>query len=218
MNHQFSANIVATDIVATNAKLWFLILALLVGVNDKRVNGEDEYFSHAFEALQLTDVYYSEGISIGDLNRDGANDVVHGPYWFEGPDFRQRHELYKPVAQPQNKYADNFFSWVYDFNSDGWNDVFVVGFPGTAAHVYQNPGATGHDSHWAKHEVFDWVSNESPQFKNIVGDERPELVCTREGYFGYATIDWKQPMKKWEFHQVSDQVAHKRYGHGLGCW
>ena len=73
----------------------------------------------------------------------------------------------------------------------------VVGFPGTPAYVYQNPGKQGFDKHWPKHQVFDWVSNESPHFIDLVGDERPELVCTRDGYFGYATIDWKQPFTAW---------------------
>ena len=47
----------------------------------------------------------------------------------------------------------------------------------------------GHAKPWPKHQVLDSVGNESPQFTNIVGDERPELVCTHDGFFGYATID-----------------------------
>ena len=72
--------------------------------------------------------------------------------------------------QPTERYADNFFSWVYDFNGDKHADVLVVGFPGTPAYVYENPGPDGLESTWKKHRVFDWVSNESPQFISIVGD------------------------------------------------
>lgn len=60
------------------------------------------------------------------------------------------------------------------------------------------------------------MSNESPHFINIVGDERPELVCTFNGAFGFATIDWNEPFKKWVFHAVSDLSAPERFGHGLG--
>jgi hypothetical protein len=171
---------------------------------------------HTFARQRLTDVYFSEGISVGDLNRDGQADVVYGPYWFEGPAFTTKHEIYKPVPQNREGYADHFFAWVYDFNGDGWNDVFVVGFPGTPAHVYENPGKQQSGKHWNKHQVFDWVSNESPHFTNLVGDERPELVCTRDGFFGFATVNWDKPFAAWTFHPISAQVTAKRFGHGLG--
>src|SRR5215471_6444303 len=132
--------------------------------------------SDIFKRQQLTDEYYSEGANAGDLNHDGKADIVCGPYWYEGPSFEKRHEIYPPKPQPLDFWADNFFSWVYDFNNDGWNDVFVVGFPGTPAYVYENP--RGSEIHWTKHTVFDSVSNESPHFVNVVGDDRPELVCT----------------------------------------
>ncbi len=82
--------------------------------------------------------------------------------------------------------------------------------------MYENPGATGFDKPWPKHQVIDSVANESPQLLDIVGDERPELVSTHDGYFGYATIDWKQPFAPWKFHNVSEQNAPKPFGHGLG--
>lgn len=177
--------------------------------------GED-YHLHTFQRIELTDVYYSEGAAAGDVNRDGVVDIVHGPFWFAGPDYRQQHEIYPPRPQNRDRYADNFFSWVHDFNGDGYGDVFVVGFPATPAYVYENPGPRGFDKHWPKHQVFDWVSNESPHFTNIVDDERPELVCTRDGRFGYATVDREHSLSDWTFHAVSGDVATKQFGHGLG--
>lgn len=167
-----------------------------------------------FQRLQLTPDYYSEGIAVGDINADGRPDVVYGPYWFAGPEFEQRHEIYPARIQPTERYADSFFSWVYDFDGDGANDVLFVGFPGTAAYVFQNPGKGLGE--WKKYQVLDWVSNESPQWIDLVGDAQPELVCTRDGFFGFATFDRQRPFESWTFHPVSKQVAASKFGHGLG--
>lgn len=189
---------------------------LLVSIAMPVMAMADEHAVHSFERKQLTGTYFSEGANAADINGDGMADVVYGPYWFEGPSFSAKHEIYQPVPQNMDRYADNFFSWLYDFNGDGRNDVFVVGFPGTPAYVYENPGQGGLNRHWPKHQVFDWVSNESPQWLDIVGDERPELICTRDGFFGFATVDWGRPFDAWDFHPISEQTASKKFGHGLG--
>lgn len=171
---------------------------------------------HSFERIQLTNQYYSEGINAADIDGDGQEDVIHGPFWFVGPDFKTRHLIHEAVPQARERYANSFFSWPYDFNGDGRVDVFTVGFPGTPAHVYENPGPNGFAKPWPKHEVFDWVSNESPHFTNLTGDGTPELVCTRDGYFGYAEIDLRAPFERWKFHPISERIAPEKFGHGLG--
>ena len=199
-----------------NVLLFSLTLLALQIICLTKPTSADEHTLDSFRRQSLTTTYFSEGTNVGDLNGDGKMDVVYGPYWFEGPSFASKHEIYKPIAQPTERYADNFFCWTYDFNGDQLRDILVVGFPGTPAYVYENPGAEKHDAHWPKHEVFDWVSNESPQWTNLVGDARPELVCSRDGFFGYVQPDWDSPFSKWKFHRISDQVTAKRFGHGLG--
>lgn len=192
------------------------VLAAWIGVVSPGLARAETPVIHKFERRQLTDVYYSEGVGVGDLNRDGHADVVYGPYWFAGPDFAQKHEIYPPKAQDRERYADHFFAWVYDLNGDGWNDIVTAGFPGTPAFVYENPRTEGHDRPWPRHNVFPHVCNESPHFTNLVGDARPELVCTKDGYFGYATFDPSHPFDAWTFHPISDKVAPVPFGHGLG--
>ncbi len=194
---------------------WSLFLALA------SVGMSQEFAVHEFKRQRLTETYFSEGTAVGDLNGDGVKDVVYGPYWFAGPSFAEKREIYPPVPQPMEKYTDHFFAWIYDFDGDSNPDVFTVGFPGTPAYVYKNPGLKNvkvgdPTKHWEKVQVFDWVSNESPQLTNLVGDEKPELVCTRDGFFGYASIDWSKPLNAWTFHPISEKVATERFGHGLG--
>lgn len=197
-------------------RIWSLWLAAATGLATAPRLPAGEPTLHQFDRQVLTDVYYSEGVNAGDLNGDGHPDIVHGPYWFAGPDFKQQHEIYAATPQNRDRYANSFFSWVYDFDQDGANDVFAVGFPGTPAYVYRNPGQDQLEGHWEKHQVFDSVSNESPHFVDLVGDERPELVCTRDGLFGYATMDADKPLAAWTFHVISSEPAPKPFGHGLG--
>lgn len=177
-------------------------------------NAEDAL--HRFERKQLTGTYYSEGANAGDLDQDGVVDIVYGPHWYAGPDYDKSYEIYKAVPQNMNGYADNFFNWVHDFDGDGLNDVLVAGFPGTPAFVYQNPGKENHNQPWPKHQVFNSVGNESPQLVDVDGDKKPELVCTRDGFFGYVTVNWDNPFGEWNFHPISEQITAKRFGHGLG--
>jgi hypothetical protein len=87
----------------------------------------------SYRKLQLSDQFLAEGATFGDFNRDGAMDVVAGPYWYAGPDFRQRHELYPAAPFDPLRYSDNFFAFTHDFNADGWADILVLGFPGVDA-------------------------------------------------------------------------------------
>jgi hypothetical protein len=196
---------------------------------------------HSFTKIQLTDQFWSEGIAIADINRDGHVDVVSGPYWYEGPDFKKRHAFY-PATQTfrltdsqgkrhivpgfegalgkQNAYSDNFFAFTYDFNHDGWPDILIIGFPSKQTSWYENPGKKGLAARtpWRQHVAFDVVNNESPTFGDLLGTGEPVLVFMTGGYVGYATPDWKNPVKKWTFHAVSAQgeVTDDPYIHGLG--
>ena len=176
----------------------------------------EEFRLHSFGRQQLSDFYYSEGIASGDLNNDDKTDIVYGPHWYAGPDFTSKNEIYPAVPQNRDRYADNFFNWVHDFDGDGWNDILVAGFPGTPGFVYRNPGKDGLTGLWEKKEVADSVSNEAPQFTDITGDKVPELVCTRDGHYGFYLPPPDKPLDAWKFTSISEKIAPTPFGHGLG--
>lgn len=190
---------------------------------------------HQFERKHLEPYYWSEGAALGDLNRDGTPDAVSGPYWWEGPEFSERHEIY-PATQTtkttrdgedvefpgfeggfgsRNAYStDNFFAFVHDLNGDGWNDVLTYGLPHTPAYLYLNP--KGAERHWERHKVLESVDNESPTFTDLTGDGKPEIVCNYEGNFGYASPDWDNPTAPWKFTPITSGGDWARFTHGLG--
>jgi putative membrane-bound dehydrogenase-like protein len=176
----------------------------------------DTMMHPTFVPSQIVADYFSEGCAVGDLNSDGHNDVIYGPYWFAGPGFQERHKIYEPKPQPREGYADHFFAWVYDFDADGHPDILAVGLPGTPAYIYHNPGPNAGDILWERHQVLDSVWNESPQFVDVTGDARPELVCAHDGYYGYAEFRPQQPFTAWDFRAVSDKTVPDPFGHGLG--
>src|SRR5690349_18085789 len=72
-----------------------------------------------FQKLTLSDKFYSEAATFGDINHDGKMDVISGPYWYEGPDFKTRHEYYKAEAIDPEKYSQNMMAFADDINHDG---------------------------------------------------------------------------------------------------
>ena len=200
-------------------------LAILCGlffaaITSTNLFSGDTYTLHTFKKIKLTDHYYSEGASFGDFNRDGVKDVVSGPYWYEGPDFGKKHEYYTAKEFPKEQgYADRFFSFIHDFNRDGWDDIFAVGFPSRNSYWYENPRKTAEEGkvlHWKKHPAAPAVGNESPTLADLTGDGRPELIYNTEGYLGYAQPNWGNVSAPWDYIAIAPKEGWHHFTHGLG--
>lgn len=167
-----------------------------------------------FKTVQLSDKFYCEGAHYGDFNKDGKMDVVSGPYWYEGPDFQRKHEIHTPKAYDPLQYSENFLSYVYDFNSDGWADVLHVGFPAKESYWYENPA--GKDGPWKKHLMHTNVGGESPVFGDVTGDGKPELLFCAGDQYGYAKATWAKPDETWTFVPVTPKGGFPQFSHGQG--
>jgi hypothetical protein len=170
----------------------------------------------AYQRLELSNQFFSEGATFADINKDGQMDVVSGPYWYAGPDFKTRTEFYPAKAFDPLVYSDNFFSFTDDFNGDGWADVLVLGFPGIDASWYENPGKAG--GAWRRHVVFLPVDNESPTFGPLLNSGPSVLICMSNGRLGYSTPNPKDPSRSaWVFHPATAaNPKWQRFTHGLG--
>jgi len=161
----------------------------------------------------LTDTFHAEAAGIGDFDGDGRNDVVYGPYWYAGPDFREKFEIYPPQAFDPNQYSNNFMTAVADVDADGRPDVVVNEWPGKEVNWFRNPGGRG--AGWTKHLVHPVVDNESPDWLDVTGDGRGELVFHTGGVLGFAAPAGAAT-ERWPFRPCSEKEAWGQYQHGLG--
>jgi hypothetical protein len=182
----------------------------------------------AFEKHTLTSEYWCDGVNAADLDRDGHPDVVAGPFWYAGPDFKVRRAFHEPVPQAlETNPTDSMFSFIHDFNGDGWPDILVLGrVLFHQAFWYENPGAKqvgDPAARWAKHFVCERVFGESPQFLDLDGDGKPEILALsgskaedKVKQWGWYAPDWSAPEKPWHFVAVTEPAEFNHYYHGEG--
>ncbi len=176
----------------------------------------------AWERQQLDAAFRSEGVAAADVNHDGKTDVLAGDVWYEAPNWKM-HEIKTPGKHVAGVgYSTSFANWAYDINGDGWDDFILIGFPGDPFYWYENP--KNEPGHWKAHLIWHSACNESPDFEDINGDGKPELLLGSqpEAQMGYLPVPAKdKATMKWPFEPVSEKGDPAtngtfKYYHGLG--
>lgn len=209
-----------------------LILLAAAGAATAVISTKPAPLTGKWEKHQLTNNFWAEGACVADVNADGKTDVICGPYWYAGPDFKTTHTIYpdnqsfdaggkkipgyEGELSGKNGYSENFLSYSGDFNADGHPDYLVIGYPGKETFWYENPGTA--EGLWTRHTALAVTDNESPVLVDIDGDKRPDLLCMSNGTIGYATSDPANPDALWKWNAISpeNKKAYQRYTHGIG--
>lgn len=178
--------------------------------------------SSNFKKTKITGDFISEGVTTGDLNKDGRLDIVAGYYWFEAPTWKRHEMAPSRTFDPRKEYCESFLNLGMDVNLDGWDDVVIIDYPGKPAFWFENPKKQLEGVAWQKHIIADSVgiANESPGFIDIDGDGRLDILC---GDKAKKQIVWLQaPRKKGEmvwnrFALSKENVAGtEMFSHGIG--
>lgn len=175
----------------------------------------------AFERVQLSDQFYSEGGTYGDFDADGAGDVAVGPWIYFGPEFESKTRFYAGDALDPVGYSENFLMYSDDVNADGRLDVIVIGFPGKASWWYENPAVSQAsspeaESTWKQHVILDSVDNESPLIADVDGDGVRDLICCNAGRFVVASHAGQSPELPWKVKAITPNNGYQRFTHGVG--
>ena len=110
-------------------------------------NNGDGTFSDIAERAGVTNNRFTKGVAAGDYNNDGFLDIYVsnvGPnrlYRNNGDGTFKDVALNLDVSQPEQR---SFACWFFDFNNDGWLDIFVTGYSATTADLVTDARSQGH--------------------------------------------------------------------------
>lgn len=162
-------------------------------------------------------VFVSEGVAVGDANKDGMLDVFAGTFWYEAPSWK-KHRIHADTLNPVKSYSTTFINFSMDVNSDGWIDLIRFDQPGANCMWYENPkNKTGI---WKGHMILSTAGIESPAFVDVDGDGKKDIICND---IAQKQVIWlKSPVEKgdtlWQRFIISREPgrATHQYTHGLG--
>jgi Domain of Unknown Function (DUF1080)/FG-GAP-like repeat len=172
-----------------------------------------EVVSPNYRMQRIDDFSYAWSAAVADINHDGIPDIIAGPYYYLGPDYTVRREIYlSKTFSPGTEFALDMVNFAYDFNGDGWPDVLSTRLRPIS--LYINP--QGESRRWDRYPVLPQVTSEIVLFKDIDGDGKPEVIYGGGGVMAYAKPDPSDVTKPWIVHPISQGVPVNIHGLGVG--
>jgi hypothetical protein len=173
----------------------------------------DEQVGSAFRLQRLNDFYYAWSATAADVNRDGVLDVIAGPHYFLGPDYRVSREIYiSRIYNPGAEYAAGAMNIAHDYTGDGFPDVVVS--EGRSFVMYVNPGKELR--RWDRYPAFANTA-EVVAFHDVTGDGAPDVIVLNSGMVSVATVNAADPTSPWAVRPVSGPGYTVAAQHGLGA-
>jgi hypothetical protein len=179
-----------------------------------------------WKRTELDSKFRSEGAAVGDFNHDGKMDMAAGSVWYAAPDWKMHLIRDKAGEFDPNGYSDSFCNFAEDRNGDGWTDLIVVDFPGAPTWWFENP--QGKEGPWKRHVCVEVTNNESPQYLDVDGDGKRELLFATspdskqpDGPGRYLALARPQsdPTQPWKLWRISGNGAPgtNKFSHGIGA-
>lgn len=174
---------------------------------------QDEQISSRFRMQHINDFYYGWSATAADVNHDGVLDIISGPFYYLGPDYKVSREIFlSKTSDVTSQLTPNMVNFAYDYTGDGWPDLLVS--KGRAMSLYVNP--KGELRRWDRYDVLPTVWGEVVAFKDVNGDGIPDAVYVGGGYVCWATPDPNNPTAPWIVHKISEEGYNVPAQHGIG--
>ncbi len=204
-----------------NRSLLIMIPGLLLAwIQQSQIHGQSSKTKPAdvrFRKQIVDPVFVSEGVAVGDINKDGITDVLAGTFWYEAPSWK-RHRIHADTLNPVKSYSTTFINFSMDVNSDGWIDLIRFDQPGASCMWYENPKNKA--GLWKGYMILPTAGIESPAFVDVDGDGKKDIICN--DITSKQVIWLKTPVAKrdtvWQRFVISNEPgrATHQYTHGLG--